>query len=154
MSELFEFSIIHVYGGDEGLWELAMSREICVTKQLEAYNWRMSLSNKVKIVLFGDEKALLLIWILSFFQAEWKKIIGNSSENNVTVENFFENNHMQMKWLGHTMTETICVLAHVNLVSEVKFLTFTHAVLDWWLCDNISDICFLSCFMTMWQALC
>ena len=73
MCELFEFSIIHVYGSDEELWELATSREICVTKQLEAYNWRMSLSNKVKIVLFGDEKAVLLIWILSIFQAEWKK---------------------------------------------------------------------------------
>ena len=35
-----------------------------------------------------------------------------------------------MKWLEHTMTETIRVLARVNLVSEVRFLTFTHAVLD------------------------
>lgn len=79
VSKLFEFSIIHVYGDDEGLWELAMSREICVTKQLEAYNWRMSLSNKVKIILFGDEKAVLLIWILSFFSSWMEKLIGSSS---------------------------------------------------------------------------
>lgn len=38
-----------------------MSREICATKLLKIYNRKMSLSNKVKIVLFGDENAVVLI---------------------------------------------------------------------------------------------